>query len=84
MIADDQTWFAAPRDHCGELPRHPTPRDRGVDHGGQTFLRHIVDHVDRITSYNVCYTKLLRIAARRIGEGFEDDIGRDVVGQMRH
>lgn len=46
MIADDQAGAAAPRDQGRQLPRDTTPRDRGVDHGGQAFLRHVVDHVE--------------------------------------
>ena len=46
MIADDQARLAAPGDEGRQLPRDAAPRDRGVDQGGEAFLRHVVDHVE--------------------------------------
>lgn len=46
MVTDDQAGLAAPGDQASQLPRHAAARDRGVDLGGQAFLRDIVNHVE--------------------------------------
>ncbi len=46
MVTHDQAGPAMPSDERRELPCDTAARDRGVDHGGKTFLHDIVDHVE--------------------------------------
>lgn len=46
VVTDDQAGLAAPGDQRRQFPRDAAARDRGVNHGGEAFLRDIVDHVE--------------------------------------
>ncbi|MCP1758630.1 hypothetical protein J2R87_009760 [Bradyrhizobium elkanii] len=46
VVGDNRARFTAPRDDRRQLPRHPSPRDRGVWDCAQTLLGHVVDDVE--------------------------------------